>query len=192
MEQPETEFRREEWLIQIRSWQTDFVRISLIPGSTTTRTTTTTTTQTSTSTSIRLPTVSNTFYFSLIATIYMPPQCSNYTLDTDATRLTNNTSGGGCDSSAFSTALWVRFSGGGATRLASTAPAINRCGTSAPGWLVSGLPTSVGTTTTGIVCYSWSSNICNWYNTISMTNCNSFYIFLLVSPPTCSLRYCTA
>lgn len=171
---------------------TDFVRIFLILASSTTATTATATTQTSTSTTIQVPTISNTVHLSLIATIYMPPQCSNYTLDTDATRLTNNTSGGGCDNSVFSTALWVRFSGGGATRLASSAPAINRCGTSAPGWLVSGLPTSVGATTTGFVCYNWSSNICNWYNIISITNCNTFYVFLLVAPPTCSLRYCTA
>ena len=63
-----------------------------------------------------------------IATVYLPSQCSNYTLDTDATRLTSYSVvvGGGCDVSLYATPIWVRY-GGTATRLATSAPAIYRC-----------------------------------------------------------------
>ncbi|CAF3320480.1 unnamed protein product [Rotaria socialis] len=125
-------------------------------------------------------------------TVYLPNQCSNYTLDTDATRLSTYTIGSsGCDVTTYATPLWVRFTGGGATQLATTTPQTYRCATSATGWLVSALPSTVGSVVTGLVCFNWSSNICYWSSTISVANCNTFYIFLLVSPSQCSLRYCT-
>ncbi|CAM4984459.1 unnamed protein product [Rotaria socialis] len=113
-------------------------------------------------------------------TVSLPSQCSNYTLDTDATRLLT-----------YTIVTWVRFTGGGATQLATTTPQTYRCATSATGWLVSALPSTVGSVVSGLVCFNWSSSICYWSTTISVANCNTFYIFLLVSPSQCSLRYCT-
>lgn len=87
--------------------------------------------------------------------------------------------------------MWVRFSGAGGTQLATSAPGSNQCGTQATGWYSSSLPTS-GVTVNGTVCYQWSSNTCNWSNTILVTNCGAFYVFGLIMPPACNLRYCTA
>jgi hypothetical protein len=127
----------------------------------------------------------------LITAIYLPAQCSNYTLDTDATRLTTySATTSACDNSAFSTPLWVRFSGGGATQLATSPPQPNHCGTNAVGWLISPLPSTAGSTAIGIVCLVWSNNICNGVLYISVTNCNGFYVYLLVSTG-CTNRYCT-
>ncbi|CAF1524902.1 unnamed protein product [Rotaria magnacalcarata] len=128
-----------------------------------------------------------------VADVSSVSQCSNYTLDTDASRLaTYSATTSSCDSTVFSTALWVRFTGGGATRLATSATLSNRCGTYYTGWLVSPLPSTSGTTVSSVVCFSWSTNICNWVTTISVTNCNAFYVFQLPSPPVgCNSRYCT-
>lgn len=121
----------------------------------------------------------------------MPPQCSNYTLDTDSTRSTTYSIGTtGCDVTLYSTATWVRF-GGPATQMASSAPPIYRCATSATGWYTGTLPTPVGSTSTGVVCFSWTSSICDFHSTISVTYCNGFYVYLLVAPSQCALRYCT-
>jgi hypothetical protein len=126
-----------------------------------------------------------------IATIYLPNQCYNYTLDTDATRLTSYSVGTtGCDVTLYATPIWVRY-GGTATRLATSAPAIDRCATSATGWYTGTLPSTVGSVVTGVVCYSWTSTTCDFHSTISVTNCNGFYIYLVVSPSQCALRYCT-
>ncbi|CAF5154983.1 unnamed protein product, partial [Rotaria magnacalcarata] len=32
---------------------------------------------------------------------------------------------------------------------------------------------------------------CTWSNTISVTNCGSFYVYELSMPPVCAARYCT-
>ena len=88
------------------------------------------------------------------------------------------------------TAIWVRY-GGTATRLATSAPLVYRCATSAPGWYTGTLPSTVGSVVTGVVCFSWTSSICDFHSTISVANCNGFYIYLVVSPSQCSLRYCT-
>ncbi|CAF4533627.1 unnamed protein product, partial [Rotaria magnacalcarata] len=70
-------------------------------------------------------------------------QCSNYTLDTDASRLaTYSATTSSCDSTVYATPLWVRFTGGGATTLATSATLSYRCGTYYTGWLVSSLPST--------------------------------------------------
>ncbi|CAM2728804.1 unnamed protein product [Rotaria socialis] len=92
-------------------------------------------------------------------TVSLPSQCSNYTLDTDATRLLT-----------YTIVTWVRFTGGGATQLATTTPQTYRCATSATGWLVSALPSTVGSVVSGLVCFNWSSSICYWSTTISVAN----------------------
>jgi hypothetical protein len=123
--------------------------------------------------------------------VSVPSQCSNYSIDTDVTRLATYSVNipGGCDVTLYATPTWVRFNGS-ATRLSTSAPATHRCATSATGWYTGTLP-SAGLTTTGVACFAWTSSICDFHSTISVTNCNDFYIYLMVSPSTCSLRYCT-
>jgi hypothetical protein len=124
--------------------------------------------------------------------VSIPSQCSNYTIDTDVTRLATYSvvNGAGCDVSLYSTSIWVRFNGS-ATRMASSPPAFYRCSTSATGWFTGTLPSTAGTTVTGVACFTWTSSICDFHSTISVTNCNGFYIYLMVAPSQCSLRYCT-
>lgn len=119
------------------------------------------------------------------------PQCSSYTIINDSTRLATAAGGTSCDSPLFnSTTTWIRFSGSGGTQLVTSAPSISACDAQAPGWYSGSLPIS-GNTVTGEACYAWSSNDCYWSNTIQVTDCGSFYVWGLVSPPECSLRYCT-
>ncbi|CAF0788844.1 unnamed protein product [Adineta steineri] len=119
-------------------------------------------------------------------------QCYNYTLINDSTRSVNVTAGTTCDSSLFSSgAMWVRFVGVGGTQIPTTPVVTGRCDTNVPGWYSGQMPTAVDTTTSGTVCYNWVSNNCYFSNSISVTNCGSYFVYQLCAPSTCDLRYCT-
>ncbi len=128
-----------------------------------------------------------------IATAFvLPVQCTSATIIADATRNVGYGSGSGCDQSgALASTGWYRFSGASGTMLVSYAVAINLCDTSATGWYTGAYPSTPGTTTTGTVCYNWNGNTCNWSNSVSVTNCNGYYVFYLSPSPACNLRYCT-
>ncbi|CAF3969721.1 unnamed protein product, partial [Adineta steineri] len=143
----------------------------------------------------QVPSTSSTSTTSITTTttsVALPAQCFSYTSITDATRLaTYAGSGSVCDQSTFSTTpVWVRFSGAGGTMLVNYYPSIYRCHTDAPGWYTGSLP-AVGSTVSGTVCYYWSGYTCNWSNSVSVTNCNGYYVYALIRPPVCNLRYCT-
>ncbi|CAF1162534.1 unnamed protein product [Adineta steineri] len=123
----------------------------------------------------------------------LPPQCSTATIITDATRKATNTVFASlCDqSSGLSGTGWYRFSGGAGTILANYVVPVNQCGTQATGSYTGAYPSTAGSTSSGTVCYNWSGNSCMWSNSISITNCNGYYVFYLPTPPVCSLRYCT-
>ncbi|CAF1409770.1 unnamed protein product [Adineta ricciae] len=122
----------------------------------------------------------------------LPSQCSSYTTISDSTRLaTSGSPSIVCDSTVFtSTPVWIRFVGAGGTMIVNSAPSTYRCNTHAPGWYTGSLP-GAGGTVSGTVCYNWSGNTCNWSNSIMVTNCISFYVYRLITPPVCNLRYCT-
>ena len=123
----------------------------------------------------------------------LPSQCFNYFSNTDQTRSVSSVASSVvCDNAASfgSSPAWVRFTGAAGTVLANYAPSENKCNTHAPGWYNGSYPSS-GSTTSGTVCYNWNGNLCNWLNAISVTNCNSFYVYELTTPPVCNLRYCT-
>jgi hypothetical protein len=133
------------------------------------------------------------FVYSATTTVVLPSQCSSYTSITDATRLaTYSTVSSGCDSPGNLGSLpgWFRFSGSGGTALVNYVVAISHCNTDAPGWYTGSNP-AVGSTTSGTVCFNWSSNSCYWSSSIQVTNCNGYYVYYLVSTSACSLRYCT-
>ncbi|CAF4418824.1 unnamed protein product, partial [Adineta steineri] len=110
----------------------------------------------------------------------------------DPTRSVNVTTSGGCDQSLFSSgAMWVRFVGVGGTQIPTSPVATFQCDTEATGWYSGQMPTSVDTTITGIVCYNWVSSNCYFNNSISVTNCGSYYVYQLSAPPGCNMRYCT-
>ncbi|CAF1543360.1 unnamed protein product [Didymodactylos carnosus] len=121
----------------------------------------------------------------------LPAQCSSYTTITDSTRNIAYSSSSTCDTSLFSsTPTWVKFSGGAGSRIVTSASSVSVCGTDAPGWYNGAMP-PVGVSNTGTVCYNWAGNNCNWSNNVQVTNCNGFYVYALIAPPTCNLRYCT-
>jgi hypothetical protein len=131
--------------------------------------------------------------FKILATaLTLPSQCSTYTTITDGTRNAAYISGSYvCDNTVFtSTPQWVRFSCAAGTQISTSVVPIYQCGTQATGHYTGVMP-AVGATTTGTVCYYWSSNTCNWSNSISVTNCNGYYVYALIAPPVCNLRYCT-
>ena len=133
------------------------------------------------------------FILTAIATtaVSLPSQCANYTAIADATRDIAYSSSSACDSGVFgTTGIWVRFQSPGGTTIATSDPGPSYCGADAPGWYNGSYSSSVASTTVGTVCYSWG-NTCNWSNQISVTNCGAYFVFLLVNPPACSLRYCT-
>jgi hypothetical protein len=124
----------------------------------------------------------------------LPTQCSTYVTNTDSTRLGHYSgSTTGCDNPTpfGSSPAWVRFTGAAGTMMASSVVPSNNCGTQATGWYNGSYP-SVGSTITGTVCYNWISLSCWQSNIISVTNCNTFYVYQLPATPGCSYRYCTA
>ena len=120
-----------------------------------------------------------------------PPQCSNYTIDTNATRNAAYTVlGNSCDTFSPSS-IWVRFLSPAGTHIANYSVHYSNCNTNSAGWYSGVYPSIPGDTISGTVCYAWTTNPCIYNNTISVTLCNSYYVFLLSSVPRCSLRYCT-
>ncbi len=142
---------------------------------TSTMTTTPTTTMTTTTTTI---------------TVSLPQQCSYYTFINDPTRLATAPSGLGNDNTFFSGSyVWYRFYGNGGSQIITSAPNVSRCGGSYSGWYAGSMPT-YGNTLSGTVCYV-NSNICSYSNMILVTNCNSYYVYGLISAPASYARYCT-
>jgi len=126
----------------------------------------------------------------------LPSECSSYTLITDGTRHVSyfNTSISLCDNvSPFSiTATWFRFSGAAGTLIASCAMPSYHCGTFTPGYYTGLHPSTAGATLTGTMCFKNSlSPSCYFSNTISVTNCNGYYVYDLTQVPSCDARYCT-
>lgn len=119
----------------------------------------------------------------------IPLECVSYTPISDADRHINHGDINNlCDSSIEN--RWYRFTGAAGTSMPGTCPAVNRCNTDATGWLSDPHPTVSDGIVTRKVCYHWVSDCCHWSNTIEVLNCGDFYIYKLVPPPVCNLRYC--
>ncbi|CAF1547292.1 unnamed protein product, partial [Adineta ricciae] len=165
----------------------------------TTSTTTITTTNTTQMTTLNVSTTSTgticstTAIITMITLTSLPPQCSNYTLNTDGTRnAAYTTLGNTCDDHIFtSSPMWVRFSGAAGTLLANCPVPASNCNTNSPGWYSGVYPSIAGDTTNGTVCYTWPGNTCIYSNSIEVTNCNGYYVFALTASFRCSIRYCT-
>lgn len=121
----------------------------------------------------------------------LPSQCYTYTSIDDGSRNINAVGSDGCDTTFMSGSTWVRFIGASGTELITAPSAPNRCGTQVTGWYAGNMPPAAETITNGRVCFAWENNICQWSNSIAVTNCGSFYVYQLSMPPICSARYCT-
>lgn len=130
--------------------------------------------------------------FTTALMVTLPIECSLYVNNTDSTRQAYNQNGGtSCDDVVFPVSTWVRFIGGSGSLLANCPVPFRHCRATTPGWYSGTYPSVAGTTSTGIVCFNWGTDTCMWNISISVINCNGFYIFDLSPPPICDARFCT-
>ncbi|CAF3557331.1 unnamed protein product [Rotaria sordida] len=111
------------------------VATTTVTDSMTVTTTMDNTTQTTTTTATAGATIcSTTAITTTITTTPLPPQCSNYTSDTSATRNAAYTVlGNACDTFSPSP-KWFRFSGGAGTMVANCPVHFSNCNTNMAGW----------------------------------------------------------
>jgi hypothetical protein len=124
-----------------------------------------------------------------------PSQCLNYTINRDATRHIGYTASiNFCDNiSPFnnSTSVWLRFQESAGIVIVNSPVPPNRCGTVATGWYAGQYPTAVFSTATSLVCFYQTTNTCASCTSISITNCQTYYVFSLSQLSSCNYRYCT-
>jgi hypothetical protein len=124
-----------------------------------------------------------------------PPQCLNYTLDADGTRnIAYTASINLCDNVLpFNnvTPIWFRFQVAAGSVVANAPVTPNRCGAVVTGWYAGQYPVAFFSTATSLACFYQSSNTCASCSVMSVTNCQTFYVFSLPQPPSCNYRYCT-
>ncbi|KXJ18031.1 Fibropellin-1 [Exaiptasia diaphana] len=119
----------------------------------------------------------------------IPSECKNYkTLNRRDRAMNVYTSGvNRCDQWDISKG-WYRFEGGAGTAIATKCPSLYSCGTFHPGWM-KGTHPSQAEVVTRQACYVVSGNCCGRNNNIRVRNCGGFYVYELVKPPACRLRY---
>ncbi|XP_069130663.1 von Willebrand factor D and EGF domain-containing protein-like [Argopecten irradians] len=83
---------------------------------------------------------------------------------------------------------WYRHLGG---NMPTTAPNMNRCGTSYPIWMNDNLPTSTVTTDVK-VCIKTIFSDCSFHWNIRVKKCDQFYVYYLKQATLCSSAYCFA
>ena len=116
-------------------------------------------------------------------------ECQNYgSLNSGDRKIAYTTNHGYCDNGIGPG--WFRFEGSAGTRMPTSCPPYNRCGTSATGWLNGGHPTLADGQVSRQVCFHWTASCCEWSTNINVTNCGSYYVYYLSGTPVCTLRYC--
>ena len=102
-----------------------------------------------------------------------------------------------CDSSSINTSPdwkgpgWYKMDEAIGTQIPEEVVEYLSCGTHAAGYLNGTHPSTVGELKDVNVCFSSSSNSCYWNNMIQVANCGNFYLYNLVTPPSCKYRYCS-
>ena len=119
-----------------------------------------------------------------------PVQCSNYTsINWDSYNVDAGASSA-CSSSL--TPKWYRLNGTYNEIAEQRSYVTGICGAGSPGFLNFTHPVTAGSTTSGVICYHWSGNVCSWKSTaINATRCSNYYVYYLTPAPTCSLQPCT-
>ena len=124
-----------------------------------------------------------------------PTQCLNYTINTDATRNAAYTASINlCDNvSPFNniTSTWIRFQDPAGKQVVNSPIPPNYCGTVVTGWYAGQYPTTIFSTATSLACFYQTANTCASCNWMSVTNCQTYYVFSLAEPQSCNYRYCT-
>jgi hypothetical protein len=91
------------------------------------------------------------------------------------------------------TAGWYRITGASGSQLYTNPINVGYCGQNYPAWFNGSFPSTPGITISGIVCTNVGGTICpsSYSTTVSVTNCNGYYVFFLVPFTACNVRYCT-
>jgi len=119
------------------------------------------------------------------------PECNNYTVNTEADRSVLFPRGHStykCDRTLVPG--WYRFNGTAGSKMPSYCVPKSMCNTDATGWLNGVHPTLQEGVVSRTVCFHWSSKCCNWAVTIQLRNCGQFFVYNLINPGHCQLRYC--
>jgi hypothetical protein len=125
------------------------------------------------------------------------PPCSSYTVVNDPLRnVATSGIGGTCDNGPlFNTSIggrWIRFVGIGGTTMPLTSPGRNHCGAFLSGWFNGTLPSTIGTIVSADICFELNYiPSCELYDSASVVNCSSFYVYFLPPVIICNSRYCT-
>ncbi|KAL9961340.1 hypothetical protein ACROYT_G030258 [Oculina patagonica] len=115
--------------------------------------------------------------------------CQNYQILSDAERKHDYPTGWypQCDNNLNG---WYRFQGAAGTQMAATCPLANKCDTNFPGWFNDVHPTVAEGTVYRKVCFHKGGICCGSWLNIQVKNCDTYFIYKLVSPPGCNARYC--
>ena len=119
-------------------------------------------------------------------------ECSNYTVDTEADRSVSfprEQSTYKCDRVTIVPG-WYRFNGTAGSKMPTYCVAKRMCNTDATGWLNGAHPTLQEGVVSRTVCFHWGSSCCNWAVTVQIRNCGLFFVYNLMDPGHCQLRYC--
>ncbi|CAH1239037.1 UMOD [Branchiostoma lanceolatum] len=137
--------------------------------------------------------------FTMFTGTYAGP-CDHYSVLDDSWRSVTYITGSdrhcdapGYDASTGLTEGWYRFTGPAGTQMPTAAPGSTYlCGTFAPVWLNGVHPAAADGVVTRQVCAYRDENYhCAWRWDIQVAACpGGFYLYHLISPPTCNLGYC--
>ncbi|CAF4908100.1 unnamed protein product [Rotaria socialis] len=129
------------------------------------------------------------------ASVSLPIQCYTYSTLTEVYR--NYQNGYACcwspyDTSPSLTPGWYRFTGSaGSSILTTPVLTTNACGTSYPGYFNGTLPSTVGASVTGTVCFYTGTSCGYSLAPITAVNCSGYYVFYLLPVVNSNYRYCS-
>jgi len=76
------------------------------------------------------------------------------------------------------------------TQIPENAPPYQHCGAYYPGWLNGSHPIHPGEEKPGEICFVWYSDTCGSKTSITITNCDGYYVYNMTKVPYCEFRYC--
>jgi len=86
---------------------------------------------------------------------------------------------------------WYKFANAAGTKIATSPPPRNHCGTNGTGWMTAAHPSKIGETKKVKFCFNWDDNSCKWTTYGAVTKCGKEdYVYRLPNAPFCALRYC--
>jgi hypothetical protein len=86
---------------------------------------------------------------------------------------------------------WYKIEGPAGTKLPTEKWEPGHCGTSYPGWLNGDHPMTLDEIVDREVCFAVNGDPCRFTSQIQIRNCDDFYLYYLVTPIGCDLRYCS-